>query len=170
MRLFRSVALLAVLFALWTGAAAQLSLQVEIDGAVQRPTRLDATALAAFDARQIGSFTQTRSGQGVETQSTVRGVKLAALIESAGLAVKGRNDWKTLVVTVTATDGYRALFSWPELTNTASGDGVLVLFERDGKPLDDREGRIALMATGDRSLGPRYVRNLARIEVRAVVD
>jgi hypothetical protein len=98
----------------------------------------------------------------------VRGVKLAALIERAGLVAKGRDGWKTLMVVATATDGYRAVFSWPEISNTLVGEGVLVLFERDGKPLDDREGRIALMSTADRSLGARHVRNLARIEVRPI--
>lgn len=168
MRFLRLAILMAVACTLWSGVAAQVSLQVEIAGSVQQPQRLDAAGLAAFDAQHLGSFTQTRSGQGVETRSTVRGVKLPALIERAGLAGKGRNDWKTLLVVATATDGYRALFSWPELANTSVGDGVLVLFERDGKPLDEREGRIALMSTADRSLGARHVRNLARIELRRV--
>ncbi|MEJ8854072.1 sulfite oxidase-like oxidoreductase [Variovorax robiniae] len=156
------------LCALCTCAFAQVSMQLEVSGAVQQSLKLDAAALAASDAQQIGSFTQTRTSQGVETRSTVRGVKLAALIERASLATKGRDGWKTLMVVATATDGYRAVFSWPELSNTPVGEGVLVLFERDGKPLDDREGRIALLSTADRSLGPRHVRNLMRIEVRPI--
>ncbi|MEJ8820974.1 sulfite oxidase-like oxidoreductase [Variovorax humicola] len=121
-------------------AAAQVSPHVEVTGAVLHPLRLDAIELAAFDSQQIGTFVQARSGQGVESKSTVRGVKLSALIERAALAAKGRDRWKALVIVGTATDGYRAVFSWPEITNTAVGDGVLVLLERDGKPLDDREG------------------------------
>ncbi|WP_213955606.1 molybdopterin-dependent oxidoreductase [Variovorax sp. dw_954] len=165
-RLFRCATMLFALCALWSGAAAQVSMQVEVSGAVQRTLRLDATELATSEAQQIVTFVQTRSTQGVETKSTVRGVKLSALIERAGLVAKGRDGWKTLVIVATATDGYRAVFAWPEVTNTAGGDGVLLLFERDGKPLDEREGRIALMSTADRNLGARYVRNLARIEVR----
>ncbi|NDZ12375.1 hypothetical protein [Variovorax sp. WS11] len=46
------------------------------------------------------------------------------------------------------------------------GEGVLVLFERDGRALDEREGRIALLSAADRQLGPRHVRNLVRIELR----
>jgi hypothetical protein len=162
----RFTALLALLCTSCTQALAQVSLRLDIVGAVERPLRLDPSGLAAFDAQQLGSFTQSRTVQGVETRSSVRGVRLTALIERAGLAGKGRNDWKTVVVVATATDGYRALFSWPELANTGVGDGVLVLFERDGQPLDEREGRIALISTADRNSGPRRVRNLARIEVR----
>jgi len=134
--------------------------QLIVSGALRQTLILDASALAAFPAKDIGRFTQTRSGQGTDSQSTVRGVKLAALIERAGLAASGSNDWKTLIVIATATDGYRAVFSWPEITNTAVGDGVLVLFER--------EGRIALVSTADQRLGPRHVRNLVRIEIRSL--
>lgn len=149
--------------------SAQVSERVEVSGAVRQSIALDAAALAAFPAEAIGQFTQSRSGAAAASQSTVRGVKLAALIERAGLASSAdRNAWKTLAVIATATDGYRAVFSWPEIVNTAVGDGVLVVFERDGKPLDEVEGRVALISAADLKPGPRHVRNLKRIELRAL--
>lgn len=148
-----------------TGLHAQVSTAVEVTGAVRQSLRVDAVALAAFPAEAIVQFAQTLSDRAAA--SVVRGVKLAALVDRAGgLSSADRNAWKTLVVIATATDGYKAVFSWPEITNTAIGDGVLVLFERDGNPLDEREGRIALMSTADRQAGPRRVRNLVRIELR----
>ncbi|MDM0018874.1 molybdopterin-dependent oxidoreductase [Variovorax saccharolyticus] len=160
--------LLAFLLVASAPASAQVSARVEVTGAVRQSLDLDAAALAAFPAEAIGRFTQARSGAGASSQSTVRGVRLGALIERAGLAPADRNAWKTLAVIATATDGYRAVFSWPEITNTAVGEGVLVIFERDGKPLDEREGRIALISAADLKLGPRHVRNLKRIELRAL--
>ncbi|CAN7275812.1 MULTISPECIES: molybdopterin-dependent oxidoreductase [unclassified Variovorax] len=168
MHLLLRLILCLTLFTAPAIATAQPSQQLEVAGAVRQQLRLDAAALAAFPAAEIGQFTQSRSGQGTETRSSVRGVKVSALVARAGLAAPGRNDWKTLVVVATATDGYRALFSWPEISNTAVGEGVLVLFERDGKALDEREGRIALISAADHRLGARHVRNLMRIEVRAL--
>lgn len=162
MPLLRIAFWLALVFAASTSVLAQVSPRIEVSGAVQRTLDLDPAALAAFPPEAIGQFTQSRSGG----TGTARGVRLAALIERAGLAPTDRNAWKTLVVIATATDGYRAVFSWPEITNTAVGDGVLVLFERDGKPLDEREGRIALISGADLKPGPRHVRNLKRIELR----
>ncbi len=126
--------------------------------------------LMAQPAETIGAFTQTRSSQGAESRTSIRGVRLAPLAERLGLKPAARNDWKNLMVTVTATDGYRAQFSWAELVNTGVGEGVLVVFERDGKPLDRREGLIALYSTQDFRLGARHVRNALRIEVRSVSD
>jgi hypothetical protein len=60
------------------------------------------------------------------------------------------------------------VFSWSELFNTEVGAGALLVFERDGQPLADREGRIALVSAKDTRAGPRSVRSLARIEVRVL--
>jgi hypothetical protein len=115
-----------------------------------------------------GNFTQTRTAAGAEQKTTVRGVKLPALIERIGLSNAGKANWKTLLITCTATDDYRAIFTWPELTNSPAGEGVLVLHERDGQPLAEREGLLALQTTGDFRLGARHVRNLLRVEVAMV--
>jgi hypothetical protein len=129
---------------------------------------LSAEELRAMPQEMQGSFTQTRTVAGAEQKTTVRGVKLPLLIERVGLSNLGKANWKTLLITATATDDYRAIFTWPELTNSPAGVGVLVLHERDGQPLAEREGLIALQTTGDFRLGARHVRNLLRLEVSAV--
>ncbi len=53
-----------------------------------------------------------------------------------------------------------------QLSNTAVGAGVLVVFEQDGSPLAVREGQIALLSTADKRLGARHVRNLQKIELQ----
>lgn len=149
---------------------ARASEVVYLHGSAISPHRIyTPEELAAMPADMLASFVQSRGAPGAEQRSTVRGVRLGKLVERS-LTPVARADWKNLVVTATATDGYRAQFSWAELTNTAEGEGVLVLFERDGRPLEPREGRIALMATGDFRLGARHVRNLLRIEVRPLAD
>lgn len=145
---------------------AQQSDSVEVRGAVKIALRLTPDDLRASPAEQIGEFTQTRRTGSGESSSTVRGVKLTAVLDRAGLAKQDNNDWKSAVVVATATDGYRVVFSWPELFNSPLGANVLVLFERDGQPLAAQEGRIALMSGGDQRLGPRHVRWLRTVEVR----
>jgi hypothetical protein len=57
-----------------------------------------------------------------------------------------------------------------ELFNTAVGDGVLFVYERDGKTLSDDEGRIALVSLKDTRPGPRHVKWLASLDVVRVPD
>jgi hypothetical protein len=134
-------------------------------GALQSNRMMTVDMLKSLPAEAVGTFTQTRDGTAGATGSALRGIKLPALIEYIGLSSEAKANWKTLLVTATATDGYRAVFTWAELINTPTGEGVLVVFERDGAPLDAREGRIALQSSADFRLGARHVRNLLRIEV-----
>ncbi len=148
-------------------AAPAPSGSVVVSGAVKTVLTLKPEDLRAFPAEQISSVTLTRKIDGKEQGSTVRGVKLSAILERAGLPSGGdRNDWKRMVVLAGAVDGYRVAFSWPELINTEVGAGVLVLFERDGAALDDGEGRIALISARDLRAGPRHVKWLSQIELR----
>jgi hypothetical protein len=74
------------------------------------------------------------------------------------------------VIIAGAVDGYQVVFSWPELFNTEVGSGVLVVFERDGQPFADREGRVALVSARDLHTGPRSVKWLARLDVKVLKE
>ena len=64
-----------------------------------------------------------------------------------------------------ASDGYEVVFSWAELFVSPVGDDVFVVYERDGAPLPDDEGRIALVVATD--LRPaRHVKWLRTLVLR----
>lgn len=83
---------------------------------------------------------------------------------------KGRLDLRKSVVVITAADGYRAVFSWAERYLSPIGDGALVIYERDGLPLGDDEGPLALVSLKDTRPGPRHVKWLRSIELRVLAD
>ncbi|WP_431263958.1 molybdopterin-dependent oxidoreductase [Roseateles chitinivorans] len=147
-------------------AAGPVTGQIQVGGAVRSPLTLTVDDLRAFPADQIGTFTLKKEVEGREQSTTVRGVRLAAVLERAGVVGKDRHEWKSMAVIATASDGYKVVFSWPELTNTDVGAGVLVIFERDGRALDDGEGRIALVSGRDLRSGPRHVKWLSKIEIK----
>ena len=155
----------ALVFALALAQAAP-SERLRVGGDVKASLDLSIDDLGKLPADQLSSVTVTRRVDGKEVGSTVRGIKLATLLERAGLATRDRNDWKHMVALACGVDGYCVSFSWPELMNTEVGAGVLVIFERDGQPLDDGEGRIALVSARDINGGPRHVKWLGKIELR----
>lgn len=77
-------------------------------------------------------------------------------------------DFRKSAVIATASDGYRVVFSWSELYLSPIGDGAVVVYERDGAPLDDSEGRIALVSLKDTRPGPRHVKWLQSVELRTL--
>jgi DMSO/TMAO reductase YedYZ molybdopterin-dependent catalytic subunit len=152
-------------------AIAQVSQQVRVEGAVKTPLLLSVEDLKAFPAEQIATLTVHRKVDDKDVPSTLRGVRLTSVLERAGLlASDERHDGKHTIVVASGTDGYRVVFSWPELFHTEHGGEALVVFERDGQALADREGRIALAPGGDLRSGPRSVHWLARLDVRVLKD
>jgi hypothetical protein len=74
--------------------------------------------------------------------ATLEGVPLKNILEKAGIGLgetlKGKRLSSCLVVE--AADGYRAIIALPELDPAFTPKQVLLVFLRDGKPLDDKEG------------------------------
>ena len=46
----------------------------------------------------------------------------------------------------------------------------MVFFEKNGQPLADSEGRIAMVSSKDTRTGPRHVKWLQNIEVKRIAD
>ena len=168
-------ALLAVGPAAWLAsdagtAAAQGADGVTVGGDVRQPYAAGPADLRAFEARAQRELRERRDAGTVQRDTTVRGVALTDLLLRAGLAERDRLDWRKTVVVAIARDGYRAVFSWPELFNTEGGAQVMVAYERDGGPLPAGDGPLALMAPGDQRTGPRHVKGLVRVDVRILRD
>lgn len=136
-----------------------------IAGDVKVPLTLQVAMLREFPASAQVTFTSSREVDGTKTESVVRGVRLRSLLEQAGLAERDRLDWRKTVVIAWARDGYRVVFSWPELVNTDAGQQVMVAYERDHHLLDDNEGPMAIFAPGDIRAGARHVKWLSRVEI-----
>jgi len=133
--------------------------QLEVTGEVRRKL-----SLSVEDLRGVAQ----RRGQVVA--GGYGGIRLTDLLEEADISRDERHALRRTYVVATASDGYHAVFSWGELFNTAVGRQVLVAFERGGTPLQDGEGRIALVSLADDKTGPRHVKWLSRIDVRRVPE
>jgi DMSO/TMAO reductase YedYZ molybdopterin-dependent catalytic subunit len=158
-------------FAAMNPAAAQeVTTEIEIAGEVNARLTLTVESLRAMEAQSARNLPAATSNALAEPYREYSGVLLTQLLDKAGLRSEKKNDWRRLYVVATASDGYKAVFSWSELFNSRIGRGAIVVFERNGKPIDDSEGRIALFSTEDDRMGPRHVRWLKRIEVRRIAD
>jgi hypothetical protein len=136
-------------------AAQYVTSELTVSGAVEHPLKLSVADLRQFPPQQLENR---------------KGVSLRALLERATVVSKDHNDVKKIAIIATASDGYAVIFSWSEIFNSPVGEGVLVFFEKDGAPLADDEGRIAMVSTKDIRPGPRHVRWLKGIEIRKIVD
>lgn len=125
---------------------------------------------AALEA--LPATTQTvayRSGSGDQTH-TYTGASAWSLLEQAGLKLDPgvRNDVLNRVVSVTGTDGYRAVFALGELSpNFGNRQSVVAYAETvDGTSVGlGEDGPFRITSPGD-VRGGRYVSNVVRIDVQ----
>ena len=126
-------------------------------------------SLKAYPVQNVPDIAvKNRKGETQRVLKGYNGVKLTDLLDKAALISADPTDFKRTIIVATASDGYKAVFSWNELYNTSVGAGVLVLYAKDGKPLADDEGRIVLISVNDIGTGPRHVRWLKDIQVRTI--
>ena len=143
--------------------------KLSIGGRVLTGLTLDLDALREFPLQGPSDIPiRGRNGELLRTLFAYSGVRLTDILDKSVLVKGEHDDLKKTIIVATASDDYKALFSWNELYNTSVGEGVLVLYEKSGQPLDDNEGKIALISINDRHTGPRHVRWLSDIQVRMI--
>jgi hypothetical protein len=139
---------------------------VQIIGRVAQPMSISSTTLCAMDTVDTGTLPMIcGSGEPKGKIGNCRGVLLAELINLAEVVVREHNDTKKMIVVVASDDGYKTVFSWQEIFNSINGEGILVIFEKDGQPLYQGNGEVDLISSRDHLTGPRYVRRLKTIEI-----
>jgi DMSO/TMAO reductase YedYZ molybdopterin-dependent catalytic subunit len=145
-----------------------------VKGNVERELVLSIDELKRLPVQRIEDLRVVREqGATAGAQEMARrytGCLLRDVLDRAKLVEKNRMDLRKSVVIVTASDDYRAVFSWAELYLSPIGEGVLIVYEREGAALADSEGPIALVSLKDTRPGPRHVKWLRTIEVRALTD
>lgn len=144
---------------------------VSVSGVVENKLILRIDDLRQFPPQKVGEVPLIcQTGANVGKLENFKGVLLKDILEKAVVISKDHNDVKKTIVIASATDGYKVVFSWSEIFNTPIGEGVMVFFEKDGKPLSEDEGRIAMISSKDLRTGPRHVKWLKGIEVKKITD
>jgi hypothetical protein len=131
------------------------------DGVARPPLELKLTELAAIDHVSV----KVHSHDGAD--HTYSGVPISVILKRAGMPsgedLRG-GSLLTRYIVVTAHDGYRVLFSLPEL-DPAFTDGQAILADRvDGKPLSSREGPLRMVTPGEKREA-RWIRMVEKIEI-----
>lgn len=144
---------------------------ITVSGAVENTLKLQVDDLRKFPPQQVGEVPLIcQTGANMGKLENLKGVRLRDILERAAVVSRDHNDVKKMIIIATASDGYKVVYSWSEIFNSPIGDGVMVFFEKDGKPLTEDEGRIAMISTKDIRSGPRHVKWLQAIEVRKIAE
>jgi hypothetical protein len=125
----------------------------------------------AFSVEAFGKLPRqtVKTNDPAGTPATYEGVSLAEVLRAAGVTLgkdlKGPLLANCLVVQ--AADGYRVVFSLPEIDPDITDHVVLLADRKDGKPLDAKEGPYRLVVPHDKR-HMRWVRQVTKVAVQTV--
>ena len=140
-----------------------------VSGAVKLPGSFSYEQLLGRPRVTVDGFVvYCGSGRVKDVPRALAGVLLRDLLDETRVILDDHEDPNLTYIVATGKDGYRALFSWHELWNGPVGDGVMVVLEKDGKPLGADEGKLCLVSSKDERPGPRRIRYLASVDVRRI--
>ena len=147
-----AAALATLLIATAVGAQAPAATtRVTVGGNVAQPLTLTVDDLRRYPARAIEYSPRSGIASAVPAEPPRRytGCLLRDVLNAAKPTEAAPRDLRRSYVVASASDGYEVVFSWAELNVSPAGDDVFVVYERDGAPLAEDEGRIALIARSD---------------------
>lgn len=151
----------------WTPAAGPAllaqatSARLEVSGAVKT-----SLSLSAADLKAMPRTTVRVGGQNGQTAQVYEGVRLAELLQRAGVPQGGDlgGPWLAAYALADATDGYRVVFSLSELNSGIGGTDVLVADTLDGAPLAEGSGPFRLIVPNDKRAA-RWVKALKSVRI-----
>jgi DMSO/TMAO reductase YedYZ molybdopterin-dependent catalytic subunit len=145
-----------------------------VKGSVERELVLSIGELKQFPVHAVDDVRVVRDPAAATANPEVArrysGCLIRDVLDRAKPVERNRFDLRRSVVIATARDGYRAVFSWAELYLSPIGEGVLIVYQRDGAALSEDEGPLALVSLKDTRPGPRHVKWLRSLEVRVLAD
>lgn len=98
----------------------------------------------------------------------VKGVLLKDIIAKASFDISDPKPLSEYYFTCIASDGYKVVFSWNEIFNTAIGRQLMVITEADGIKALTSSQRIAIISPADIATGRRYVHGLQKVIVERI--
>lgn len=166
-KLFFLVWLLLSAVTVWCQKELEPTAFFSISGAVKSPVTIQLTDLEKWTAVDIGDVVITNHlGEKKSEAKGLRGVLLKEIISKAEINSESPKVLSEYYFVCKANDGYTVVFSWNELFNTAVGDAVYIVTEKNGKPAASMGDAILMISPKDFKTGRRHVKSLTSIDVR----
>lgn len=149
---FQSVlVVVAVLFTAHYVLAQGSAAILEVRGDVLKPGQWSVEALKQQFAKETQEVKFTAGED--KQQKTGTGIPLLSLIKAAGLKIEKTPKHYDLsfMIIIEAHDGYRAYFSYAELSPQQGHAEVWLVWNVDGKPLVGKEAPLRLVVSTDRA-------------------
>ena len=169
----RSILFLVLAFTVFSASAQKENIPTTenftIEGKVKKSLAVSLADLSSYKSYSIDSIVITNHlGERRSTLKNVKGVLLKDILSKVEIDAEIPKVLSEYYFVCIASDNYKAVFSWNEIFNSATGSSVYILTGHDGKPASSLDNRIALVSPKDEMTGRRYVKGLQKIIIERV--
>ncbi len=146
--------------------------RIEVKGLIDRPTTLTVDSLKKMKVYTGGPFqVKSKTGEVKKDLKSFKGVLLKDILTRSGIKLESKAAAGTYpfekgsyYVLLTATNGYRLMFTYNELMLTDVGENTYIVFEENGKEVSDG-GKMFGFCITDRVTGARNIKWIKTIEL-----
>ena len=137
-----------------------------INGKVKAPQIITFSDLKKFKIFNLGDIAITNHlGEVKGTAKNVSGVLLKEILLSVPLDTDNSKPYSEYFFICRGSDGYKVVYSWNEIFNTATGNSAYIVTEKNHQPIRELDESMLMISTQDEHTGRRYVKNLESIYV-----
>ncbi|HTH56656.1 MAG TPA: hypothetical protein VL728_11475 [Cyclobacteriaceae bacterium] len=98
----------------------------------------------------------------------LKAVPLKTILDKIEFKAESPKVMSEFYLTFVATDNYKVVYSWNEIFNSATGDNIYLIVEKEGKKLTEMTERILVITSSDQKTGRRNIKGLSKIVVSRV--
>lgn len=141
----------------------------EISGLVKKKLKINIADLKRMKQYDLGDVViRNHKGDPKHTAKQLKGILLRTLLDSAEITADKPKEYSEYAILLTASDGYKNVYSWNEIYNTEVGNRVYIITEIDEQTIDNMKDRILVLSQKDINSGRRRLKGLAKVEVKQV--
>jgi len=140
--------------------------EFRITGLVKKEITFRISDIGHYRQDSLGDLIiRNRKGDEKSRAKNLKGILLKTLLDAAGIVAEKPKDYASIVIKLTASDGFVNVFSWNELFNTEIGDHVYMITEMNGLDIAHMPERILVFSMADINQGSRHLKGLTKVEL-----
>jgi hypothetical protein len=152
--------------ALLTEAQLRSTSSFTISGELVSPTTISISDLKKWKEVDIGDLVITNHlGEKKSEAKSLKGILLKDILQTVEIKSESPKVLSEFYFVFTASDNYKVVYSWNELFNTAVGDSVYLITEKNGRVVTDMDDSMLVVSMKDFKTGRRNVKGLSSIIV-----
>ncbi len=140
-----------------------------VEGRIKQEMRFNISDLDKFPVKKMEDVVITNHlGEKKGVAKDLKGILLKDILDKVEFNVESPKLLSEFFMTLVASDGYKVVYSWNEIFNTATGDNIYLITEKEGRRVNDMDDRILVITTTDFKTGRRNIKGLSKIIVGRV--